>query len=240
MESHLTHLYKTCTSCNIAKSIDEFHRQKYGKFGRNSQCKCCVLTRINHKKNNRLRSNIFVEDINNRSVEDINKNSHQINNNEIRITNKECDKCNKVKNEDEFYENPANSTGYMSTCRECYITRDQHDEMTLELYCKRILQQFRRKYSRKTFHVNEQQLMFLFQKQSGNCFITNHPMSLEKDSRGNIDSIWNMTMFFKNKDTKIINLNDVVLVCHLVRTMENKYRFSIDKMKDIYDELTNN
>jgi hypothetical protein len=33
---------KVCTKCNVEKSFDEFHKDKYGKFGLKSHCKECV------------------------------------------------------------------------------------------------------------------------------------------------------------------------------------------------------
>lgn len=33
---------KTCTKCKIEKPLDEYHRQKAGKYGRRGECKTCV------------------------------------------------------------------------------------------------------------------------------------------------------------------------------------------------------
>ena len=33
---------KTCTKCGEEKPLDEYHKKKSGKYGRNSQCKACV------------------------------------------------------------------------------------------------------------------------------------------------------------------------------------------------------
>ena len=34
-------MYKTCSNCEINKTIDNFHKLKQGQFGRHSICKLC-------------------------------------------------------------------------------------------------------------------------------------------------------------------------------------------------------
>ena len=38
-------------------------------------------------------------------------------------------------------------------------------------------------------------------------------------------------------DSTDVKITDIKLVCHLIRTMEIKYKFNLDKMKEIYNEL---
>ena len=33
---------KICTKCKVEKPLDEFHKRKIGKFGRQPRCKVCV------------------------------------------------------------------------------------------------------------------------------------------------------------------------------------------------------
>ncbi|MEI7943142.1 MAG: hypothetical protein WCH76_08310, partial [Candidatus Riflemargulisbacteria bacterium] len=38
-------LVKTCSKCGIEKPLTEFYKQKAGKFGVTSKCKCCIISR---------------------------------------------------------------------------------------------------------------------------------------------------------------------------------------------------
>ena len=45
---------KVCNTCEVEKPLEEFHKHKSGKFGRNSRCKkCAYKKRREHWVNNR-------------------------------------------------------------------------------------------------------------------------------------------------------------------------------------------
>lgn len=49
-------LVKTCTKCNIKKSIEDFHKAPKGKYGRRARCKFCL-----HKYYNTNKEKILVK-----------------------------------------------------------------------------------------------------------------------------------------------------------------------------------
>ena len=201
-------LFKICSTCTISKSISDFHKNKKGKFGRNSICKSCILAKY------RKHSPKYHE-----------------------LTTIICQSCDTCLDISDFYENPTSQTGFMKICRNCYIHRDQSADLSILDYSTLLLHQFQRKYSKKTFNITPLQIIHLWKQQRGLCAITEHRMTMDKDSAGNIDNIWNMTLFLKNPDQKNIIIDDILLVCHLIRTMERKYGFTLEKMHDIYKEL---
>lgn len=48
---------KVCSKCNEEKPLDEFHKQKRGKYGRRSQCKVCARAYQESRTDDRLRYN---------------------------------------------------------------------------------------------------------------------------------------------------------------------------------------
>jgi hypothetical protein len=210
-------LFKICSTCTISKSISDFHKNKKGKFGRNSICKSCVLAKC------RKPLPKFPELSPSPSSPPLSTMICQA-----------CDTCLDISH---FYENPTSQSGFMKICRNCYIHRDQSADLSIINYSTLLLHQFQRKYSKKIFHISPQQIAHLWNLQRGLCAITEHPMTMVKDTAGNIDNIWNMTLFLKNTDQKNITISDILLVCHLIRTMERKYGFTFEKMREIYKEL---
>ncbi len=210
-------IYKSCTTCTVSKSIDDFHRNKKGKYGRNSICKACVL--------NKYRKNANAD-----------ADAHAVQT-YTPMMQRQCLECERELGIEEYYSNPTARDGFMKMCRECFIRRDQTASLSILQYAELVLQQFRRKYSKKNIQITVQEIAFLWNRQRGLCAITNHPMILEKDESGKMDNIWNMTLFFKNPEQMHIKMDDILLVCHLIRTLEHKYHFDLDKMRDIYQEL---
>lgn len=53
-------LFKTCTKCGELKSLNDFHKDKWGKQGRHSYCAACKCqtTRERHQKNPEIRKAI--------------------------------------------------------------------------------------------------------------------------------------------------------------------------------------
>jgi hypothetical protein len=207
-------LYKTCTSCNHHKLVNEYHKHKNGKFGRASICKLCIIMR-----------------------------KYPTNHNEIPIiheTNRVCTKCRCTKEFNEFYQNNTRE-GYMKICKNCYIHRNQAKELTLSNYFYLLLKQLIKKYPEKNFqNITTKHLLSLWKNQNGKCHITHHPLTHEKDKSGNIDTIWNASLFIKNIDdvhSIDIELKDIVIVCHLVSTLKKMYNFSLEKMDEIYQEI---
>jgi hypothetical protein len=35
-------LTKICTTCDVEKSVDEYYKKKYGRYGVRTECKCCI------------------------------------------------------------------------------------------------------------------------------------------------------------------------------------------------------
>lgn len=205
-------LFKNCTTCTLSKSITDFHKNKKGKFGRNSICKTCIRAKYQNKCPNLSLTPAPVS--------------------------QRCQSCETIRPNADFYQNPTSRAGIMKICRECYMNRDQSATLSISEYAPLLLHQFQRKYSRKTWNITSVQIAELWNQQRGLCAITGHPMTLEKDAAGNIDNIWNMTLFFKNSDAmRITGSSDILLVCHLIRTMERKYGFNLEKMRNIYQEL---
>lgn len=52
-------LTKTCTKCNLEKTLEEFHVAKTGKLGRRGDCKKCVRSRM--KKNYLANPSVYYE-----------------------------------------------------------------------------------------------------------------------------------------------------------------------------------
>lgn len=117
-------LNKICNKCGIEKSIEDFHKNKKGKFGRVETCKSCKVL--------------------------INKHYHISYANKIHVikneeTTKICTKCNLEKNLSEYSKSNASKVGIRSYCKACgnsscrkrYIkNRDYHLNRRKKYYTK--------------------------------------------------------------------------------------------------------
>ena len=110
-------LFKTCTSCNVSKGLNDFHKLQKGFLGRNSVCKLC-------RKNKRLL-----------------KKNNFINQSELYL----CTTCNKRKNYKYFYKNKSSSTGLQSYCKKCQTKKISESKSKLINFSKIILKKFKKK-----------------------------------------------------------------------------------------------
>jgi len=85
---------KECAKCHAVKPFSEFHKDKYGKFGRKARCKACVTIGHNHKPREVLFSDVGEEV-------------------------KECSYCHKVLPFTSFYEQAQSKHGRTAVCKKC-------------------------------------------------------------------------------------------------------------------------
>lgn len=96
---------KTCTKCNVEKSITEFSKHNTGKHGVASVCKPCHNA---YQKAHRSKTN------NKRSTE-----------------SKECSVCHEIKDAEHFYSDRNSSDGLRSECKACNIAYTKARQSTL-------------------------------------------------------------------------------------------------------------
>ncbi len=210
-------LYKECRKCLTNQEITQFHKHKNGKFGHASICKSCISLRNVNRMNLTITNEIIVEN-----------------------ATKVCNKCRGTKEMEEYYRNNTRE-GYMKVCKQCYRNRNQENKMSVRKYVEILLKHLIKKYPEKSFEkITTNHLLYIWKRQNGRCYITNHEMTHEKDKNGNIDTIWNGSIYIQNigdETYKMIELEDIKLVCHLVSTMRKMYDFSLDKIEEIYKEI---
>jgi len=106
-------MYKTCSNCEINKTIDNFHKLKQGQFGRHSICKLCRAEQNRMKQVRKIIPNYII-----------------------------CKHCNERKLVSNFYKNNKSNTGYQIYCKKCQKQKIAKSKSKLNNYCKIILDKF--------------------------------------------------------------------------------------------------
>ncbi len=88
---------KVCSNCKIEKPLTDFHKRKAGKYGRNSQCRKCILLK---GKNYRRNKPLIQSD----------------------ISEKKCSMCGIIKSVTEYYKSKFGD-GYRAYCKECKLKK---------------------------------------------------------------------------------------------------------------------
>ncbi len=204
-------MYKYCSNCKNFTSLNDFHKLKNGKFGKNSVCKLCRKN-ISKDKN-------YTFDI---------------------LKNYNCPNCNTIKNAKDFYKNKKNLNGLQSICKTCQKLRIANSMSKLKNYSKVILKKFINKNKSLKINLNYEDLIKKFKEQNGLCVLTKHKLEHKVDLKQRTDNIWNFSIYINNNLNKnIINYHDFNLIINLIYTMQNLYKINIQKSLQIYKELKN-
>ena len=159
---------KYCGKCGKTKPLDEFHRAKKGKLGRQAHCKECVSAyAAEWRKRNDVKG----------------KQRRRQDNPEVsEIT---CTKCHKTKPLDDFYKSLHGSHGRESRCKECRRAgmRARSKEYEATPARKASNRKRNRKTTLKQFGLTPEAYNVMFAQQNGRCAIcgTDQPGGKHKD-----------------------------------------------------------
>ena len=208
-------MFKTCTKCYKHQSVDNYHKQKNGKYGCHSQCKQC------RKIKNGLKKEIFFD-----------KDS-----NDGKLC---CFNCGELKLIDEFYKNRLSKTGRQIYCKHCHKSKIILSMSKLSNFMKLLFKRYKNKYG-KTYSLKFtlDDLMEIYKNQDGKCWITNHDMTTLVDDKQRLDNIWNVSIMFlkENVQDNIIEKSDVHLVCNLIYSSKKQFNLSENELRLIYRKI---
>jgi hypothetical protein len=144
-------LEKTCSLCNILKSIDEFHKLKRGEYGRHSHCKCCRSKNRKEYSYERPKKGIM-----------------------------KCAKCSKFKNISDYYTDKSSSTGLQSYCIECHKEKIYESQSKLNGYITKMLNKIKNEKNStitKENYITNEDVLELYLKQDKKCALTGELLS---------------------------------------------------------------
>jgi hypothetical protein len=135
---------KPCGTCNIVKSCEEYYNRVGSSDGLSSQCKECILNRYNERVNEKkegeyeeVKEKVCIDCKEEKKIEEYGTKTDSINGynnrckpcwskytnkdkkNKIKVNEKECRKCHKVKDVNKFWNMKRNSDEKNTQCIEC-------------------------------------------------------------------------------------------------------------------------
>ena len=204
---------KECRLCEETKLLDDFNKSICGKFGYANECKEC-------RKEGRK----------------------QLNFPRILEGNKLCNKCNIIKDVNEFSNDCKNSDGLRNVCKACSINHMYNIGSTFDGFIKMLYYDLISNAKKRDIQVNItiNDIKSQYNNQIGLCALTRFKLTWTKypnKSETHINNKYNISVdrIDSNKDyTK----DNIQLVCAMTNII--KYRLSSDKFIEICKKISKN
>ena len=142
---------KKCSKCGIIKELNQFHKDKNSKDGYKVWCKEC---RQKETKKYREKNKDKLSKSKKEWYQSTKLNANLRNEIQLKIKNKKCSKCNKIKPILDF-RNRANG-GFYSVCRECENIRNKEYKINnpTKINELRVIHENRRRYKKNNLAKN--------------------------------------------------------------------------------------
>ena len=147
-----------------------------------------------------------------------------------------CNKCNIRKGIIDFYQNNP------THCKDCHKLAISISLSKLEPYLNMLYKKFIKKHKKSLIYFTNNDLIEKYKKMDGKCEISGVQMEHIVNKKQQFDNIWNISILYplENDNTKILNnieIDDIKLVCHLAKTMNQLYKMDDIMIKNSIQKL---
>lgn len=188
-------MLKICTRCKQSKTLNAFHNDKNGKYGKNSYCKVCRSEKRKEKRYPRLKTG-----------------------------DRKCPSCKEIKNVEHFASDSSSRTGLQTYCKSCQSKKIAQWTSTFDGYMTKTYKDLQNNAKRRNISVNisKQNIIDLYKKQNGKCALTGETLTHicePSDRRVNKKHIHNISVDRINSRNPY-TVDNIQLVCNRINAIK--------------------